>query len=101
MVYCVVCCAVTFNSPAEGGLYAFYAANVWALKVYTDTCCIWFIAILYYSLQVIVAAELLKHAEELVKYKIHPTSVITGYRLACKYGMGMGCLEWNLGERIQ
>ena len=48
-----------------------------------------------------MAAELLKHAEELVKYKIHPTSVITGYRLACKYGMGMGCLEWNLGECIQ
>ena len=35
-------------------------------------------------LQVIVAAELLKHAEELVKYKIHPTSIIAGYRLACK-----------------
>ena len=34
--------------------------------------------------QVIVAAELLKHAEELVKYKIHPTSIIAGYRLACK-----------------
>ena len=34
--------------------------------------------------QVIIAAELLKHAEELVSYKIHPTSIITGYRLACK-----------------
>ncbi|XP_064382946.1 T-complex protein 1 subunit alpha-like [Halichondria panicea] len=33
---------------------------------------------------VIIAAELLKHAEELVSYKIHPTSIITGYRLACK-----------------
>lgn len=35
-------------------------------------------------LQVILAAELLKSAEELVKYKIHPTSIISGYRLACK-----------------
>jgi T-complex protein 1 subunit alpha len=33
---------------------------------------------------VILAAELLKHAEELIKYKIHPTSIIQGYRLACK-----------------
>ncbi|XP_011499867.1 PREDICTED: T-complex protein 1 subunit alpha [Ceratosolen solmsi marchali] len=33
---------------------------------------------------VIVAAELLKNADELVKNKIHPTSVISGYRLACK-----------------
>ncbi|EGI61362.1 T-complex protein 1 subunit alpha [Acromyrmex echinatior] len=32
---------------------------------------------------VIVAAELLKNADELVKQKIHPTSVISGYRLAC------------------
>ena len=34
---------------------------------------------------VIIAAELLKNADELVKAKIHPTSVISGYRLACKY----------------
>ncbi|KAI1718640.1 TCP-1/cpn60 chaperonin family domain-containing protein [Ditylenchus destructor] len=33
---------------------------------------------------VIVAAELLKAADELVKQKIHPTNVINGYRLACK-----------------
>merc|ERR1712198_141037 len=33
---------------------------------------------------VIVAAELLRNAEELVKQKIHPTSIISGYRLACK-----------------
>ncbi|XP_004365374.2 T-complex protein 1 subunit alpha [Capsaspora owczarzaki ATCC 30864] len=33
---------------------------------------------------VIVAAELLKNADELVKCKIHPTSIIAGYRLACK-----------------
>jgi len=33
---------------------------------------------------VIIAAELLKNAEELVKQKIHPTSIIGGYRLACK-----------------
>jgi T-complex protein 1 subunit alpha len=33
---------------------------------------------------VILAAELLKLADELVKQKVHPTSVIAGYRLACK-----------------
>lgn len=33
---------------------------------------------------VIIAAELLKRANELVKNKIHPTSIISGYRLACK-----------------
>ncbi|KAI1722106.1 TCP-1/cpn60 chaperonin family domain-containing protein [Ditylenchus destructor] len=33
---------------------------------------------------VIVAAELLKAADELVKQRIHPTNVINGYRLACK-----------------
>jgi len=33
---------------------------------------------------VILAAELLKNADELVKQKIHPTSIIAGYTLACK-----------------
>ena len=33
---------------------------------------------------VIIAAELLKRANDLVKMKIHPTTIITGYRLACK-----------------
>ncbi|XP_028404304.1 T-complex protein 1 subunit alpha-like [Dendronephthya gigantea] len=33
---------------------------------------------------VILAAELLKNAEDLVKARIHPTSIISGYRLACK-----------------
>ncbi|KAE9021854.1 T-complex protein 1 subunit alpha [Phytophthora rubi] len=33
---------------------------------------------------VIIAAELLKRANELVKNKIHPTSVIAGYRLAMR-----------------
>lgn len=33
---------------------------------------------------VLIAAELLKNADELVKNKIHPTSIISGYRLACK-----------------
>lgn len=33
---------------------------------------------------VIIAAELLKRANELVKNKIHPTSIIAGYRLAMK-----------------
>lgn len=33
---------------------------------------------------VIVAAELLKGAEDLVTSKIHPTTIISGFRLACK-----------------
>lgn len=33
---------------------------------------------------VIIAAELLKLGDELVKNKMHPTSVINGFRLACK-----------------
>lgn len=33
---------------------------------------------------VIIASELLKRANELVKNKIHPTTIITGYRLALK-----------------
>lgn len=33
---------------------------------------------------VIVAAELLRRAHELVRNKIHPTTIITGYRLAVK-----------------
>ena len=37
-----------------------------------------------FLVQVIIAAELLKNAEELVKYKIHPTTIISGYRVACK-----------------
>lgn len=33
---------------------------------------------------VIIASELLRRANELVKAKIHPTTIITGYRLACR-----------------
>jgi T-complex protein 1 subunit alpha len=33
---------------------------------------------------VIIAAELLKRANDLIKNKIHPTTIINGYRLACK-----------------
>ncbi|ORX33696.1 chaperonin Cpn60/TCP-1 family [Kockovaella imperatae] len=33
---------------------------------------------------VLLAAELLRRANDLVRNKIHPTTVITGYRLACK-----------------
>ena len=33
---------------------------------------------------VIVAAELLKRANELVRNKIHPTSIIGGYRIAMR-----------------
>jgi len=33
---------------------------------------------------VIVAAELLKNASNLLQHKLHPTSIISGYRLACR-----------------
>merc|ERR1711915_819120 len=33
---------------------------------------------------VILAAELLRNSDELVKQKIHPTSIISGMKLACK-----------------
>ena len=33
---------------------------------------------------VLIAAEFLRRANELVKQKIHPTTIITGYRLACR-----------------
>ncbi|KAJ1677904.1 chaperonin-containing T-complex alpha subunit Cct1, partial [Spiromyces aspiralis] len=33
---------------------------------------------------VIIAAELLRRANELIKTRIHPSTIITGYRLACK-----------------
>eukprot|EP00741_Cyanophora_paradoxa_P021374 tig00021350_g20633.t1 len=46
---------------------------------------------------VIIAAELLKRANELVKNKIHPTSIISGYRLAskeaCKYIQDVLCVK--------
>ncbi|GJV68461.1 acetyl-CoA carboxylase 1 [Tanacetum coccineum] len=47
---------------------------------------------------VIIAAKLLKRANDLVRNKIHPTSVISGYRLAmresCKY------IEDKLGVKV-
>jgi len=33
---------------------------------------------------VIIAAELLRNADELIKQKVHPTTIINGYKLACK-----------------
>ena len=39
---------------------------------------------LFSCIQVMIAAELLRNADELVKNKIHPTSIISGYKLACK-----------------
>jgi len=54
---------------------------------------------------VIVCAELLKRANELVKQHIHPTNVITGYRLAMKEAVKfiqakMGQKTSDLGEDI-
>jgi hypothetical protein len=49
---------------------------------------------------VILAAELLKRANDLVRNKIHPTSIISGYRLAMKEvgEGGGGSSYWNKRE---
>ena len=54
---------------------------------------------------VIVAAELLKRAHELVKNKIHPTSIISGYRRAMKEAVKfvegtMAISTDSLGEEV-
>lgn len=55
---------------------------------------------------VLLAAELLRRANDLVRAKIHPTSIIAGYRLAmrevsrgggCVLRQGGGC--WGRGRR--
>lgn len=33
---------------------------------------------------VILASEFLKRANELIKNKVHPTSIMSGYKMACK-----------------
>ena len=48
---------------------------------------------------VLVAAELLKNANELVKYKIHPTSIISGYKLACKEAVKY--IQDNLSIKVE
>lgn len=40
--------------------------------------------LLIFMLQIIIAAELLKNADELVKQKLHPITIMNGYRIACK-----------------
>lgn len=52
---------------------------------------------------VIIAAELLRRANELVKNKIHPTTIITGYRLALREAVKyindvMSCSVESLGK---
>ena len=49
---------------------------------------------------VILAAELLKRANELVKTAIHPTNIISGYRLAMREVCAWGCLgsAWALAR---
>jgi T-complex protein 1 subunit alpha len=33
---------------------------------------------------VIIASELLKRANDLIKNKLHPTSIMSGYKIACR-----------------
>lgn len=47
---------------------------------------------------VIIAAALLRRANELVKAKIHPTTIITGYRLACKEAVRF--MQDNLSVKV-
>lgn len=54
---------------------------------------------------VLLAAELLKKANELVKQKIHPTSIISGFRIACKEACNYiteryGTLTSSLGKDV-
>ncbi|KAK0393764.1 hypothetical protein QR680_000393 [Steinernema hermaphroditum] len=50
---------------------------------------------------VIVAAELLKAADQLVKAKLHPTTVINGYRLACKEAIRRAHIDVIQDHRIE
>lgn len=48
---------------------------------------------------VIIASELLRRANELIKNRIHPTTVISGYRLACKEACRF--VQDNLAVRVE
>jgi len=48
---------------------------------------------------VILAAELLKRANELVKNKIHPTSIMSGYRLALRESVKF--IQTNLSVSVE
>jgi len=48
---------------------------------------------------VIIAAELLRRANELVKQKIHPTNVIAGYRMAMKESVKF--IKENLSVKVE
>jgi T-complex protein 1 subunit alpha len=48
---------------------------------------------------VIIAAELLRRANELVKAKLHPTTIINGYRLACKEAVRF--MQEQLSVRVE
>merc|ERR1712144_140929 len=54
---------------------------------------------------VIIAAELLRRANELMKNRIHPTTIITGYRLALREAFhregSYGCTEMQEGGPAQ
>merc|ERR1711865_210587 len=47
---------------------------------------------------VIIAAELLKRANELVKNQIHPTTIMTGYRIAMKESLKW--IQANLSIKV-
>merc|ERR1719409_1240940 len=47
---------------------------------------------------VIIAAELLKRANELVKSKIHPTTIMSGYRIAMKESLKW--IQANLSMKV-
>lgn len=50
---------------------------------------------------VIFAAELLQRANTLVRHKIHPTSIISGYRLAMREVRALQQFQKRLGNRLE
>ena len=40
----------------------------------------------------------MKNAEDLVKTKIHPTSIISGYRLACRFRRGIFNVAFSMRD---
>jgi T-complex protein 1 subunit alpha len=47
---------------------------------------------------VIIASELLKRANEMIKEKLHPTNIMTGYKIACKEAVKY--IEKNLAVKV-
>lgn len=47
---------------------------------------------------VIIASELLKRANDLIKNKLHPTSIMSGYKMACREACNY--IQTNLSMKV-